>query len=412
MEIQLTQKRSSGVERHIEVSIPVEAVRAAEEKATRRYASQVRLPGFRPGKVPAQVVRKKFHDEIRQAALEALVRDAYQKAITDENLEVASQPHVHDVKFEEGKPLTFELHLEVRPTLELARTNGFRVQRTPRVVTDEHVEEQLTQMRDQKATWQPIDERPAEGDMVRVQLATTDESGALPEGKEYSIVLGSGQAIAGIEELIMEAKPGESVERPVRWPEDFPDEAQRGKTKTVRVTLVDAKRKALPELDDTFAREVGDFDSLDALKKTVRDDLTESARREEESEVRQRLVDEIVQANPFDVPRSWVQQLVQRYAEAYQVPEEHFETFSKEFSNVAERQVRRDLVIETLGKREGLEATEKDIDDRVAEQAERRGANPAQVYASLEKSGRLKDVERSITEEKVFSWLIDRNTIE
>ncbi|HVF38639.1 MAG TPA: trigger factor family protein, partial [Gemmatimonadaceae bacterium] len=115
MNIEITPRESSGVDRHIQVSVPPETVRDAEDKAARRYASSVRLPGFRPGKAPATMVRKKFADAIRQEALESLVRDAYKEVIEKQDLKVASQPHVHDLKFEEGKPLTFELHFELRP---------------------------------------------------------------------------------------------------------------------------------------------------------------------------------------------------------------------------------------------------------------------------------------------------------
>ena len=209
----------------------------------------------------------------------------------------------------------------------------------------------------------------------------------------------------------MEAAPGETVQRPVRWPEDFPEEAQRGQTKTVRITLNEVKRKAAPPLDDAFAREVGDFESLVALKAAVRSDLERHAEHETEAGVRQQLIDQIISANAFDVPKSWVQQFVENYAETYQVPKDEREQFAGEFRSMAERQIRRDLVIETIAEKEGLTATEKDLDDRIAEQAERRGANPGQIYAQLEKSGRLKEMERSITEDKVFKWLFDRNDV-
>src|SRR5205814_838723 len=179
MKIEFTPRASEGVERHIQVSVPAEAVKDAEDKAARRYASTVRLPGFRPGKAPATVVRKKFGDAIRQEALESLVREAYQEFVEKESIKVAAQPHV----------------------------------------------------------------------------------------------LGAGQAIPGIEELIMSTVPGETVERLVKWPDDFPDESQRGQLKTVRITLNEVKRKAVPPLDDALAREVGDFESLDALKQVVRADL-------------------------------------------------------------------------------------------------------------------------------------------
>jgi|SRR5688572_2706267 len=412
MNIEITPKKTDGVERLLQISVPVETVRDAEDRAARRYATRVRLPGFRPGKAPAAMIKKKFADAIRQETLESLVQEAYKEVLEREHFKLASQPHVHDVKFGENEPLTFELHFEVRPDIELARIQGFRVHRTERVVTDEQVREQIDQLRDQKATWTPVDDRPAPDDMVTVVLATADETGEMPEGRQYPLVLGAGQAIPGIEELIMEARPGETVERPVKWPEDFPDEAQRSQTKTVRVTVQDVKRKTIPELDDAFAREVGDFDSADALTKAIRDDLEANAKRETEAEVRQRLLDDIIGANSFDIPPSWVGQLVDAYANAYQVPEEERERFATEIRPMAERQVRRDLVIDTIAERENLTATESDLDDRIAETAAKRGGDPGQLYAALQKAGRLKELERTITEDKVFTWLLERNTVE
>jgi trigger factor len=412
MNIEIKTKKSEGVERLLEVSVPVEAVQEAEEQTARRYASSVRLPGFRPGKAPTALVRKRFREAIRQQALESLLQDAYQEVIEREKLKVAAQPHLHDVKFDEGKPLTFELHIEVRPDIALGRTQGFRVSRGAAAVTDESIRDQLEQLREQRASWTPHSDKPAPGDMVTVLLATADEDGTLPEGKEYRIVLGGGQAIPGIEELIMKLAPGETLEQNVRWPDDFPDEAQRGKSKPVRVTLQDVKRKSLPDLDDAFSREVGDFESLDALTAAVRKDLESHAEREADAGVRQQIIDQIVQANAFDVPPSWVSQLVDGYMKAYQIPEEERERFTAEFRPVAERQVRRDLIIDTIAEKEKLKATEAEVDDRVADVAKKRDADPGQVYASLQKAGRLQEIERAITEEKVFKWLLERNTVE
>jgi len=412
LDIQITTKKSEGVERLLEVSVPLAAVNAAEEQTARRYASSVRLPGFRPGKAPPAMVRKRFKDAIRQQVLETLVQDAFKEVMEREKLDVAAQPHVHDVKFEEGQPLTFELHLEVRPKLELARTDGFRVTRNETAVTDDTVTQQLDTLRDQKATWTPVEERPKEGDMVKVLLATPETAGGeMPEGNPYPLVLGEGQAIPGVEELIMELAPGETKERVVKWPDDFPDEAQRGQTKSVRVTLQEVKRKSAPALDDAFAREVGDFDGLDALRAAVRSDLEEQSKREADAAVRQQLLDEVAQANPFDVPPSWVNRTIDAYMQAYKIPDEQRQQFAGEFVAVAERQVRRDMIIDAIAEQQSLAATEKDVDDRVATVAEQRDADPGQVYASLQKAGRLPEIERSITEEKVFEWLIARNEI-
>jgi trigger factor len=411
MDIQITTKKSEGVERLLEVQVPVEAIREAEDKTARRYASSVRLPGFRPGKAPPQLIKKRFKDAIRQQVIESLIQEAFQEVVDREQLKVASQPHVHDLKYNEGEPLTFELHVEVRPNIDLARTQGFRVNRQSAQISEEQVREQIEQMRDQKAIWHPVDGKPAPGDRVNVLLAT-EEDGKMTEGRSYPLVLGEGQAIPGIEELVMALTPGETVEKSVRWPDDFPDEAQRGKSKNVRVTLQDVKRKELPALDDSFAREVGDFETLDALQNTVRKDLEENAKRESEAAVRSQLLDEIGSANPFPLPPSWVNQLIDSYMQAYRVPDEERDRFAGEFRPVAERQVRRDLIIDTIAEREGLRATEADLDDRVAELARKRNADPGQVYASLQKAGRLREIEHGLTEEKVFKWLLERNTVE
>ena len=412
MDIQITARKTDGVERLLEVSVPLDTVREAEERAARRWASRVSVPGFRAGKAPTAMVRKRYASAIRQEALETLVQEAYKEVVDREKIRLAGQPRIEHLHFDDGKPLTFELHLEVRPEIELARTTGFRVPRALTPVTEEQVREQVENLRSQRANWIPVQDKALPGDLVTAQLATSEEGGGMGEAKEYRIVLGEGQAIPGIEELIMETPTGQTVERPVRWPEDFPDETQRGKTKMVRVTVVDVKRKALPELNDAFAREVGDFESLEALTGAVRDDLQRHAEREADASVRQRLIDDIIAANPFEVPPSWVNQLIAAYIDAYQIPEEDRDRFRQEFRAMADRQVRRDLVIDTIAERERLQATEADIDVRVAEVASKRGADPGQVYASLQKAGRIRELERSITEDKVFAWLTEKNSVE
>ena len=412
MEIEITTTKSEGAERHIQVAVPGATVKDAKKAAAKRVALQVRMPGFRVGKAPTAMVEKKYAEAIQQEALEAVMRDAYTAVVEQEKLKLVTQPHAHDVKFGDDESLSFELHCEVQPEITLVKVEGFRVTRPSTTVTNDAVKDQIEQLRDQRAVWTPVTEKPVEGDMVVVMLAMADEAGELPEGKEYRVVLGAGQAIAAIEEVLMELAPGATIERGVRWPDDFPDEAQRGKTKSVRAEMKEVKRKTVPALDDAWAREMGDFDSLEALTSAVRNDLEAGSLREADAAVRGLILDEIIGANDFSVPPSWVNSLVQSYGKAYQIPEAEHERFAGEFRATAERQVRRDLVIETLAAREGLTASEADVDTRVQEMAEKRGANPGQVYAQLQKAGRLQELERRITEDRVFAWLLAHNTVE
>jgi trigger factor len=411
MSFEIAVKKAEGVERLLGVTVPLETVKAAEEKATKRYASAARMPGFRPGKAPIHLIKKAYAEQIRSEALESMVQDAWKQALDQEKLEPIAQPHVHDLKFEDGQPVTFEIHLEVRPTIVIETTSGFTVSRPSEVVTETMVDEQLDTLREQRSVLTPVEDKPQPGDQVKVQIASQEDGAEMPEQREYPLELGKGQAIPGIEELIMEAMPGETVERPVRWPDDFPDEAQRGKSKLTRVTLVEVKRKQLPTLDDAFAGELGDFETVAALRDAVTKDMGEHVKREADSAVREQLLDQVIAANPFEIPNAWVQQVMGAYMQMYQVPENMQERFAGEFRPMAERQVRRDVVIETIAEKEGLTATTSDVDDKVAEMAAARGVEVSQLYVQLEKGGRLKELERGITDEKVFNWLIARNTV-
>ena len=387
-------------------------MRAAEERATRAYQQRARLPGFRQGKAPAAVVRKKFAEDIRQQALQELVQESWRAAVEQEKLKPIADPHIHNLKWEEGSPVTFELHVEVKPELKLDRLGGFRLTRTMPAVTEGQVDAQLNEQRAQRAPWTPVtDETPKPKDLVHVTIATR-EGTEIKDPQPYQLVLGEGRAIPEVEEKIMGLVPGETVDAIVRFPDDFAEEAKRGQTRNVRITLHEVKRQQLAELDDAFAREVGDFESLAALRQAVTEDLRKEAEREADAKLRAELIEQIVSANGVTAPRPLVERALYMYAQAYGVPEERWPQFAEEFRPVAEAQVRRDLVLDHVMDAQALRATEAELDQRIQELAERRGMPPAQVYASLEKAKRLRDVERSITEEKVFTYLLSQSTVE
>jgi len=411
-DIQITKTHAEPGETSLAVSVPPESVRAAESLATRVYQQRARLPGFRQGKAPAAVVRKKFAEDIRQQALQELVQESWRAAVEQEKLKPIADPHIHNLKWEEGSPVTFELHVEVKPELKLARLGGFRLTRTLPAVTEAQIDAQLNELREQRAAWTPVtDEKPKPKDLVHVTIATR-EGAEIKDPQPYQLVLGEGRAIPEVEEKIMGLLPGETVDAIVRFPDDFAEEAKRGQTRDVRITLHEVKRQQLAELDDAFAREVGDFESLAALRQAVTEDLRKEAERDADAKVRAELVEQIVSANSVTAPRPLVERALYVYAQAYGVPEERWPKFAEEFRPVAEAQVRRDLVLDHVMEAQQLRATEAELDQRIQELAERRGMPPAQLYASLEKAKRLRDVERSITEEKVFAYLLSQSTVE
>lgn len=411
-DIVVKKTRAEPGEALMEVTVLPASVQAAEERVTRAYQQRARLPGFRQGKVPAAVVRKKFAEDIRQETLRELVQESWRVAQKQEELKPIADPHIHNLKWEDGAPVTFEIHVELKPELKLERLSGFRLKRTVPAISTAQVDAQLLAMREQRAPWTPVaGEKPKPKDLVDVIIATR-ESGAVKDPQPYQLVLGEGRAIPDVEERIMGLLPGESVDATVRFPDDFAEEAKRGQTRDIQVSLREVKRQQLAPLDDAFAREMGDFESLDALRAAVTADLVKEAEREADAKVRGELIEQIVQANNVTAPRPLVERVLAMYAQAYEVPEERWEQFAQEFQTVAESQVRRDLVLDHVVEAQQLRATEAELDQKIQELAARRGIPAEQLYASLEKAKRLRDVARSITEEKVFAYLLSQSTVE
>jgi trigger factor len=396
----------------LHVTVPVDRVREAEARALKYYAKRARLPGFRPGKAPDTVVRKRFGDAIRQTVLEEVIRESWETAKTSESLKPITDPAIRNLKFEDGSPIEFELHVEVRPELKLDRLGGFRLERRVAPIADTAISEQLARIQEQKASWTPVNGvKPAPGHMVRVEVAPV-ENGVASPAQPHDLVLGDNQAIPELEERIMTLLPGESTETDVRFPDDHPDESRRGQTRRVRVALHEVKQQELPPLDDALAREIGDFESLEALRAAIRQDLEREATREADADVRQKLLAQIVEANRVEAPHSLVHRLLHGYAEMYKVPEDQLPAFEQQFHPIAENQVKRDLVLDAIVEAHGLRATEAELDERINSMAAARGTPAAQVYASLQKANRLQELERVITEEKVFDFLLKQSTID
>jgi trigger factor len=411
-QITVEKTAEDSASKSLHVTVPVDRVREAEARALKYYAKRARLPGFRPGKAPETVVRKRFGDAIRQTVLEEVIRESWETAKTSESLKPINDPAIRNLKFEEGSPIEFELHVEVRPELKLDRIGGFKLERRVAPVTESGLAEQLARIQEHKAAWIPVEgAKPAPGQMVRVEVAPI-ENGVAGAAQPHDLVLGDNQAIPELEEQIMSLVPGQTTEAEVRFPDDHPDEARRGQSRQVRITLHDVKRQELPPLDDALAREVGDFENLDALRAAVRQDLEREAAREADAQLRQQLLGQIIDANRVEAPHSLIHRLIHRYAEMYKVPEEQLPGFEQQFHQIAENQVKRDLALEAVVEAHGLRATEAELDQRINAMAEARGTPVAQVYASLQKANRLQELERVITEDKVYDFLLQQSTIE
>ena len=401
--------------RTVSVTVPADVVKQERAVVVKRLASRIKLPGFRKGKVPTSVVENQYGPELQKETLDKVIREAYQSALAEHSLQPISEGEVEKVDYVPEEDLTFRISFDVRPKIEVSRLSGFKVER-PRVQVGEAEEENvLDRLRDQSAVWRSAeDDGPAqEGDLVTIQLTPLGE-GDIPEGEPqgYQMVVGEGDAIPDVEAAILRLAAGAAGDFTVRFPLDFAEEAKRGEEQRLRINVLDRRVKELPQLDDEFARAVGDFDDVDALRARVRSDLEEEASAGAEGSVNKQLLNMLVEANPFDVPRSMVDRYVESLLGDTSGAEAEIVARTREqIRPEAERGVKRILVIDHVAEVREIHATEDEVAQRVAEFAEMGGTTPAQARAQLQKAGRLEGLEREITERKVIEFLREQSEI-
>ncbi|CAN5665548.1 trigger factor [soil metagenome] len=411
--------------RRLSITVPSSRVARVRASVASQIANGARLPGFRKGKLPQRVIEQRFGPSIQQETLDRVIQESYRSALETEGLTPISQGQVANVKYQDGEDLEFEVEFEVQPQLELERISGFTVSRPASEITDEDVDSVLDRLRDERGEWEPLEGvKPDYGNQVEVEITALDEEGATNEGEDarsYRFVIGEGQAIPAIEEAILTLDIGAEDEFDVAFPEDFPEEERRGESRRLKIKVLSAEQKKLPELDDEFAGAVGEFENMDALRTRIRDDLQSDMEQRSTAEVRRQLVEQIIGANPFDLPGSMVDRYLDYMTghahgpdqERQHTPEEE-ERMAKVREGLrpqAELVLKRMMVVERIAEQEGLSASQDEIDARVEEIAAQHGRTPSEVWIQLEKSGQLEALEREITEDRVFQFLTEQNTV-
>ncbi|MEC9299059.1 MAG: trigger factor [Gemmatimonadota bacterium] len=411
-ELQISVEEGERWRRTMNVIVPSGVVNSERRRLTGELAARVKLPGFRKGHVPSSVVEKRFGQSLSREALDKLIGAAYREALSQQELNPISEGEVDNVQYEPDHDLTFSISFDVRPEIELSRLGGFRIERPAVNGLEDKLEQVLGRLREEKGTWHPLEEgKPEDGNLVEVEIQRMDD-GEVGEAQPYQLVLGQGDAIPNIEEAIKSLEIDGSGDFVVRFPDDFPNEERRGQEEHLHIRLDSRQHLVLPELDAEFAKSLGEFEGVEDLNEKIQADLEKEAEEQAESVVRGKLLDAILDANPFTVPVS----MVDRYVESVLgnpegVPPEKLTEAKEQLSPQAEHAVKRILAIDRLSEIQELGATEEELDDRIEEIAEKSGDTPARIYASLQKGERLEALEREITERKVFDFLKEQSEI-
>ncbi len=408
--------------RRLEVEEGPEVVQQAWERAFARVQKEARLPGFRKGKVPRSMIKLHFSDDVRQEVARHLIPEVYRQALAETRLRPVEEPDLQAVTLEESAPLKFSAVIEIKPTITLGRYVGLGVTHAPKPFAETEVDEALVQMQEQHAVYRAV-ERPADvGDLVIVDYTLT------PDGMEprvetgYAFTIGSGAVMPAIDEAAIGLGPGGSRRTRMRFPDDHRNEALRGRSAEALVRVTEVKEKVLPPLDDDFAKSVGEFDTLDALRAELRKGL--EARREQENrrELENAVMEAALAEHPFEVPETLVLRQVAHQVERMRehmrrqgvdpdrVPWD-YKKMAEELKPGAAKAVRRALLIEAIAEKEGLQPSEADVEAEV-ERLARSSQRPAPAVRSmLERSGDLERLRISLMEKRTLDFLIERATI-
>ena len=398
--------------RRLTVIVPEARVQEERGRVRSQLAKQLDLDGFRQGKVPPQIVEQRFGPTIDDQTVQSLVSETLREAFRQEEIEPIGDPEISDIGFLADDRLRYEIEVEIMPRIELDRVGGFKVEQPATEVDPDEVDQVLERLREDEATWRPAEREPRDGDMVTVRIRPADREEELSSDDEYQFEMGDGNALPDIEDAISTLEPGERETFDVHFPEALREEGQ-AEDRELEIELRDVKEAELPPLDDELASRVGDFESLEELREAVREDVEAHHRDEAENEVRERLMDHVIEANPFEVPESMVEDYMDRMLDAPDdVDPEELGQARQQVRPRAERQIKRHLIIERLTEREGLEATEDEVDERIREIADAEGLEPGAVRRQLARDDRMESLRGQISAEKAFDYLKEQSSVE
>jgi trigger factor len=405
----------------IKVEVPWNTVNEDLETAYRAMQQKARIRGFRPGKVPRDVVKKMLGKSIRSEVAAALVQKGVGHAVDEHKLEpVAYAEQVTPPDIAEGKPVTFSAKLEVRPKIDSVDTAGLEVERTLLAVTDDAVQAEIERMREQTAEMvAPEPARPTQkGDTVTFDLEVKIENQPRPElgGADRRAELGAAKLLPEMDEGLLGLEIGAQKDIPLSFPADYGYKELAGKSGVFHVTVKSIQTKVLPEIDDELAKDLA-FDSLAAMKKSVRERLEKTANDRADSLMREALIEKLIDKNPVMVPPSMIDQETRSSLEQYlrfqymmgqQV--DFNEDMHKTFRERAERKVRAGLLFGAIAKAEKIEVSEADVEQKLAAEAERTGKHIAKLRAEHQ-GDEKRTLELQILEKKLLEYLVSRATI-
>jgi trigger factor len=415
--------------REIELEIPAENVTKATDKVTRDIARVARIPGFRPGKAPVTLIRRRFADDIQGEVLQSLVPEYLEKALDEKKLVPVTRPEVDKVEFKDGEPLKFRAVFEVLPEFELGDYKNLHVQVDAVEAGEAQVDKAIEEMRERAATFTPVEGRPAQdGDFVLIKLNGTPVGEGEPvEADNIMCHIGAEETLESFSENLRGASAGETKKFRTEYPADYPDDKLKGKTYDYVVEVQSIKEKKLPELNDDFAKEIAgeaaNVTNLDEMRKKILQNLEASKEQQKMDQARDKILATLVKEHDFPVPEALVEHQMdvrlERTVRSLSAQGVDPRTVNIDWMAMRKGQhdravddVKAELIIDRVATAEKIEATDADVDKELAQHAEHGGESVTTLRARLTKQGALDRMKSKLRSDKTIDWLYRNARIE
>jgi len=404
--------------RELDLEIPADEVSKAMERVAKEFAKVARVPGFRPGKAPITLIRRRFADDIKGEVLQSLVPERVEKAVSEQKLTPVSQPKVEQLDFNDGQPLKFRAVFEVLPEFELGNYKDLQLEMPVMDVVDEDVTKTLEDMRERAAAFAPAEGRAVQdGDFVQLKLTGTPEGEGEPlQADSVLCHIGAEETMAPFNENLRGVNIGDHKDFDVPYPADYPDAKLAGKTYHYSVDVLGIKTKKLPELNDDFAKDVSDATTLDELNKKIREGLEHQRDHKQKDLLREKVLGEIVKLHDFPVPQSLVEhqmdvrleRVVRSLAQQGVDPRAvniDWVSLRKRNEDRAKDDVKAELIVDRIATAENIDVTEEEVEHELQHLAGHSNESAEAIRARLTKQGTLDRIKAKLRSDKTLDWL-------
>jgi trigger factor len=411
--------------RELDLEIAAEVVAKATDKVAKEMARVARVPGFRPGKAPLSLIRRRFADEIKGEVLQSLVPEHVEKAVTEQKLTPVSQPQVDKLDYADGGPLKFRAIFEVLPEITLAEYKGLEIEIEETPLTDDNVAKALEEMRENASSFAPLQGRAsAKGDFVEMKLHGASTDGGDPiEADRVLCHLGAEETLEAFNENLLGVQAGDHKEFPVVYPADYPDPKLSGKTFQYAVDVLGLKSKTLPELNDEFAKDISDLATLDELRADIRKRMEHSVEHRRKELTREKLMAALVKLHDFPVPQALVEHQmdvrIERVLRSLAQQGVDPRAVNMDWAGLRSRQqekasddVKAELIVDRIATEEKIEVSDAEVDAELEHIASHSGDSATDLRARLTKQGSLDRMKAKLRSDKTLDWLAQNSRIQ